>query len=262
MRKVVDYVTIRKIVNESMRRVLNEEGENKEELDDYGEKIKPGGQGYGPNPELRNRQGYNEDGSKGEWFSRSVAVASAVFLVDEKRGMRYVLANRRGSGTPDYQGRWNLPCGYLDYNEDASEAAVREIREETGIRLSSGQMIEVSHSSSPYENRQNVCFFFMAVLNGNIEDYPFSTAEMEENEVSGIQWIPLEDIGKYKWAFWHNRLLVPAIKRLDAMLDGGDSKELVKNAYESLASIVSRNEYMRSVLGGPMEKLSRAMDMM
>ena len=112
-----------------------------------------------------NRQGYNQDGSKGPWFSRSVAVATAVILQDNEQW--YILAGQRGTGTPDYQGYWNLPCGYLDYNEDAKTAAAREVFEETGIKLNPSELKSFGSSTSPLENRQNIVFFFVAFIAGN-----------------------------------------------------------------------------------------------
>ena len=179
--------------------------EENEKVDKYGNPIPKYGQGWGKDETLFNRQGYNQDGSKGLWFSRSVAVATAVLLNDG--GKWYILANQRGNGTPDYQGYWNLPCGYLDYNEDANEAAVREVYEETGIRLSPASIKYFGHSSSPKENRQNVVFFFVGFLEGYKSEFSFSKDNMEEGEVDGIQWLPIENVGDIKWAFDHDELV-------------------------------------------------------
>ena len=67
------------------------------------------------------------------WVARNVAVVCFVFA--PINGEWCVLANQRGKGTPDFQGLWNAPCGYLDYNETTKEAAKREVYEETGIQL-------------------------------------------------------------------------------------------------------------------------------
>ena len=67
------------------------------------------------------------------WVARNMAVACFVFAPINGEGC--VLANQRGTGTPDFQGLWNCPCGYLDYDETTKEAAKREVYEETGIQL-------------------------------------------------------------------------------------------------------------------------------
>lgn len=189
------------IVNDAVKRIILREDDVR--YDKYGGEIKRGGQGWGIDPSMRNRQGYEKNGKPSAWFSRSVAVATAVLLNDN--GQWYILANERGSGTPDYHGYWNLPCGYLDYNETAEEAAMREVYEETGIRCQN--IKNVGHSTSPNENRQNVCFFFVSFLEGSVDDYPFSKDNMEKDEVGGIRWVPVEDAVNVKWAFDHDGII-------------------------------------------------------
>lgn len=198
--------------------IISEASENAK-VDKYGNPIPRYGQGWGADDTLFNHQGYNQDGSKGAWFSRSVAVATAVIL--NENGKWFILAGERGTGTPDYQGYWNLPCGYLDYNEDAENAAIREVYEETGINLPNVQYF--GHSTSPNENRQNVVFFFVSFLNGNREDFGFSKENMEENEVGGIQWLPIEDCDKLKWAFDHDELVKKILTKYSDKINGGKS---------------------------------------
>ena len=174
-----------------------------EKLDKYGNPIPKHGQGWGidkDDPEYRNEQGYNADGSKGRWFSRSCAVCSCIVAFSKKYSTYCVLAIKRGSGAIDYKGYWCLPCGYLDYNETAKEAAARETFEETGLNLALCDFVEAGYSTEPTENRQNVVFFFKVKL-GMTEHYTLSKDYMEKDEVEEIKWIPLCDIDEYKWAF-------------------------------------------------------------
>ena len=73
------------------------------------------------------------------WISRSMAVVCFVFAYIDGRWC--VLANQRGEGTPDFQGYWNAPCGYLDYNETLEQAAIREVYEETGVKLTEAKFL-------------------------------------------------------------------------------------------------------------------------
>lgn len=142
------------------------------------------------------------------WYSRSCAVVLFVFCKD-KNGDYYVLANKRGKGTPDFQGCWNVPCGYLDFNEDSKEGAIREVREETGIHVPYEKVKLVEVASSPTQNRQNVTLRHIAIIDGTIDDYSFSKKENEEGEVDDIAWIKVDQkmIEKYKWAFDHDFLI-------------------------------------------------------
>lgn len=216
-----------KITNSKIQRILKESIYNflmeDEKVDKYGNLIPKYGQGWGKDDTLQNRQGYNVDGSKGPWFSRSAAVATAVLLNDREQW--YVLANQRGNGAPDYQGYWNLPCGYLDYNEDAQSAAMREVYEETGIRLTN--VTPFGHSTDPKENKQNIVFFFVSILKGDINDYQFSYDNMEE-EVEGIQWLPLDKCDTLQWAFDHDELIEKVISRYSHLINNEDNSNLTK----------------------------------
>lgn len=206
-------------------KILNEE-KNGDKVDKYGNPIPRNGQGWGKDASLINRQGYNQDGTKGPWFSRSVAVTTAVLLHDTGDGHWYILANQRGSGAADYQGYWNLPCGYLDYNEEATEAAAREVREETGVVIDSNSLKYFGHSTSPNENRQNVVFFYVAFIEGEKAEYPFSKKDMEENEVDGIQWLPIERSSGLQWAFDHDELVSKVLRKYSHLINGDESSNL------------------------------------
>lgn len=65
----------------------------------------------------------------------------AAVLVRDSSGR--VLLVKRGPGSTR-SGRWCIPCGYVDYGEDVREAAVREVREETGLEVELGQPIFVA----------------------------------------------------------------------------------------------------------------------
>lgn len=145
------------------------------------------------------------------WYSRSVAVSHFVFAKDKDDNW-CVLANKRGLGTPDYCGFWNVPCGYLDFNETAEEAAQRETYEETGIFVKKEDIHLFHVNSSPTSNRQNVVFSFSSFVNEPCDSFKLTADGSEENEVAELKWIPIADIDKYKWAFDHDVRIAELIK--------------------------------------------------
>ena len=60
------------------------------------------------------------------WVHRSIAVAGFIFCRINNEWC--VLANQRGEGAPDFQGYWNCPCGYLDFDETLAEALGKSTR--------------------------------------------------------------------------------------------------------------------------------------
>ena len=135
------------------------------------------------------------------WISRSVSVVRFVFAnVDNEL---CVLANKRGSGTPDYQGYWNCPCGYLDWDETLVQAVQREVKEECGIDINLLRMVGID--SDPKSNKQNVSVHYYAFYTG---DLTLSIGEGgEENETEDMKWIPVDEVKNYQWAFNHGHLI-------------------------------------------------------
>lgn len=132
------------------------------------------------------------------WISRAVAVVGFIFTVDN--GLR-VLANKRGKDCPDYQGYWNCPCGYLDFDETAKEACCREIAEETNLYVSPKDLHLYGINDDPHVEHQNITFRYWAF---NVDSYKGQTIYAkgkEQDEVEDVEWIAIEDLDKYKFAF-------------------------------------------------------------
>jgi 8-oxo-dGTP diphosphatase len=147
-----------------------------------------------------------DNNGKEWWISRSVCVVGLVFC--ECDGIHYVLANKRGKGTPDFQGYWNVPCGYLDYDETTEEAVIREIYEETGVSVPGGAVRFWRFNDSPKDDaRQNVSFRYVVLLCSDNLPVAKITGEGEKDEVDEIKWIPIDEITNYKWAFNHKDLI-------------------------------------------------------
>lgn len=149
-----------------------------------------------------------DENGKEWWISRAVAVTGCIFTL--LNGKWCVLANKRGEGTPDFQGMWNMPCGYLDFDETTVEAVIREVYEETGVRVNPNHLHFWCFNDSPKQNRQNVSFRYYALIDaqpGNISVGTGNGRGGEEDEVSAIGWIPIKDVGNYEWAFGHDCII-------------------------------------------------------
>lgn len=74
-------------------------------------------------------------------MSQKRPTASAGLVV--WRGDRVLLIRR---SKPPYQGEWSIPGGKIDHGETSEEAALREVREETGVEARIAGLIGVYDS--------------------------------------------------------------------------------------------------------------------
>ncbi len=136
-----------------------------------------------------------------------------LFLLKTKKTTGVFLGSERGEEAADYQGYWNCPCGYLEFDVTAAENACKELKEETGVSLKENDLEFISYNDSPSENRQNVTFRFCAFIKDKkAEDFKFSHAGNEGKEVGLIKFIKVQDIKNYRWAFGHAKLIEEIFK--------------------------------------------------
>lgn len=163
---------------------------------------------FGKLPPMKsgNQPCYDEYGRFLGWFSRSMASAIFVYCKD-REGDWCVLASERGEDAADFRGFWNCSCGYLDYNENTRQCALRELYEETGVFLKEENIQLIGYEDDPQTaNRQNVTFRFAAFLTDAFTDeFTFSKKNNEGKEVGEIKWIKVKDVDKYMWAFHHDK---------------------------------------------------------
>jgi periplasmic divalent cation tolerance protein len=87
--------------------------------------------------------------------------------------------------------RWGLPKGHIEEGERADEAALREVREETGLE---GKLLrklgdirysyrDKSKEGEPIRIYKRVFFFLMRYVRGDVRDH--------DHEVDDVRWFPI-----------------------------------------------------------------------
>lgn len=95
-------------------------------------------------------------------------------------GLVLMVKSSRGFTT----GFWNVPGGFIDYGEPPEEAALREVREETGLDVRLGRLLGIytERFASPY-------FMYGFMYEGT----PASTqVRLDETEIAEAAWMPPE----------------------------------------------------------------------
>lgn len=160
-------------------------------------------------------------GENGEelWISRSVVVICVVARITDDNKIE-ILVEKRGPLVSE-TGRWCFPCGYLDYDEDLTDAVIREVQEETGYTLERKDVKFIDINSKPEGKKQNVGIRHIAFIDNDKKQ--ISDFELDTNEVTELKWIEIgESVGNIfnidvnkldcvKWAFNHKSLIIHII---------------------------------------------------
>ena len=117
---------------------------------------------------------------------KRVEEVSAGGLVVDKSGEQGLLIGRI-----DKRGRmlWSLPKGHIEEGESPEDAALREVREETGIKSSITRSLGVIDFWFMAEGKRihkTVHHFLFAEISGRLEP--------QVSEVDDVKWFPLDQI--------------------------------------------------------------------
>ena len=116
--------------------------------------------------------------------TRTEVSAGGVVYRQGDKGVEVVLAARR---TRRGELAWGLAKGGIEVDETAEHAAVREVREETGIEAEIEESLGETRYFYVWEDvriRKTVHFFLMRAVGGDTSD--------RDDEMEDVKWFPLD----------------------------------------------------------------------
>jgi 8-oxo-dGTP pyrophosphatase MutT (NUDIX family) len=128
------------------------------------------------------------DTGPAEALDEEISAGGVVFRQTEQ-GFEVALIRPRGRSV------WALPKGHLDPGEGPEDAAVREVREETGLTVALDEALGQIHYAYPFRGRRiskRVHFFLFRYLAGEIDALEPSMRV----EVTEARWISLAEARK------------------------------------------------------------------
>ncbi|CAN1223193.1 Nudix hydrolase 2 [Linum perenne] len=116
-------------------------------------------------------------------INASHRVGVGALVVNEKNEVLVVMERNGGFKGTEY---WKLPTGVVEEGEDIWAAAVREVKEETGIDAEFVEMLAFRQSHKSFFSKSDLMFVCMLrPLSSNI------TAQLSEIEAS--KWMPIDE---------------------------------------------------------------------
>ncbi|KAK7299817.1 hypothetical protein RJT34_10645 [Clitoria ternatea] len=110
-------------------------------------------------------------------------VGVGAFVVNNKK---QVLVVQETSGKFKGTGVWKMPTGVVNEGEDICEAAIREVKEETGVDTKFVEVLAFRQSHKSFFQKSDI--FFVCMLQPQSFDIQSQASEIVE-----AQWIPVED---------------------------------------------------------------------
>ena len=132
----------------------------------------------------------------------ALTVDCVVFGYEASASLQVLLIKRK---LPPYEGMWSLPGGFVQLTESIDEAAVRELKEETGVGDVFLEQLYTfgAPERDPRERVISVAYYALISL----QEHPLQAA----TDASDAQWFELQELPDL--GFDHQEILEKAIAR-------------------------------------------------
>ena len=133
------------------------------------------------------------------------AVTSDCVVITQEAEPRVLLVKR---GNEPFKGCWAFPGGFMNMDETTEECAVRELEEETGVRISGLHQIGAYSKVDRDPRGRTITVAYLAIV-----DQPLDARGMDD--AASAAWFPINKLPKL--AFDHQDIMAAAKKLYDSI---------------------------------------------
>ena len=132
-------------------------------------------------------------------YPRPAVTADCVVITKEEQPK--VLLIQRGADP--YKGSWAFPGGFMNMDETTEQCAIRELEEETGLRVSDVHQIGAYSKVDRDPRGRTITVAYLAII-----DEPVQVTG--QDDAANAEWFPLSALPEL--AFDHAEIMQDAIK--------------------------------------------------
>ncbi len=133
----------------------------------------------------------------GRFSNRGLSIDAVIV-----KGDKVLLIQR---GVEPNKGFWGTPGGYVEWDESAEDTAKREVKEETGLKVTSTKLVGV-YSSPDRHPKQVVNILYMVT----VEDGEPKAGD----DAQDVRWFPVNSLPE-QMALDHKQNILDSLKLLD-----------------------------------------------
>jgi 8-oxo-dGTP diphosphatase len=138
-----------------------------------------------------------------DWPRPMVTVDAAVFTFSDDKA-KVLLINR---GNEPFKGKWALPGGFVDMDEELEDAVARELEEETGLATVQLEQMRTFGTVGRDPRGRMITIVFMGIATEE------QTKIKAGDDAAEAQWFDIEKVPD-DMAFDHNEVVRFAIEKL------------------------------------------------